>query len=120
MQISDLTEEELGGDDYRPRDSTAPLTNVEAEGSQAPSTKKRKAAPATATSVGKKKKTKTSSSQSTKDLEKEKAKTLRQTKLSFNKGDDSSSALDNIVLLDRYIPYSKSIFVDLLIFAALH
>ena len=120
MQISDLDEDDLGGLDYRPRETTAPLPNIEAEGSQALSAKKRKAAPATATSAGKKKKTKTSSSQSTKDLEKEKAKTLRQTKLSFNKGDDSSSALDNIVLLDRYIPYSNFIFVDLLIFAALH
>ena len=101
LQIGDLTEEELGGFDYRPRDPTAPLPNVEAEGSQAPPAKKRKAAHATATSAGKKKKIKTSISKSTKKLEKEKAKTLRQTKRSFNKGDDSSSALENIVLLER-------------------
>ena len=101
MQISDLDEDHLGGLEYRPRESTAPLPNTEAEGSQAPSAKKRKTAPGTATSAGKKKKTKTSSSKSTKDLEKEKAKTLRQTKISFSKEDDSSSALENVVVIDR-------------------
>ena len=54
-----------------------------------------------ATSASKKKKPKTPSSKSTKDLEKEKAKTLRQTKISFSKEDDSSFALENVVVLDR-------------------
>ena len=81
--------------------TSAPLPNIEAEGSQAPSAKKRKAAPGMATSASKNKKPKTPSSKSTKDLEKEKAKTLRQTKISFSKEDDSSSALKNVVVLDR-------------------
>ena len=81
-------------------DPTAPLPNIEAEGSQAPSAKKRKAAPGMVTSAGQKK-SKISSSKSMKDLEKEKSKTLRQAKLSFTKGDDSASALENIVMLDR-------------------
>ena len=101
MQISDLDEDDLGGLDYRPRETTAPLSNIEAEGSQAPSAKKRKAAPGTATSADQKKKPKTSGSKSTKDLEKEKAKKLRQTKISFNKEYDGSSALENVVVLDR-------------------
>ena len=100
MQIEDLDDKELGGLEFRPKDPSAPLPNVEAEGSQAPSAKKRKAASGTATSAGQKK-SKTSSSKSTKDLEKEKSKTLRQAKLSFSKGDDSASALENIVMLDR-------------------
>ena len=53
-----------------------------------------------ATSASKKKKSKTPSSKSVKDLEKEKVKTLRQTKISFSKEDDSSSALENVVVLD--------------------
>ena len=101
MQIGDLREEQLGGFEYSPRESSASLPNVEAESSQAPSAKKRKAAPGTATSAGQKKKPKTSAPKSTKDLEKEKAKKLRQTKISFNKEDDSSSALENVVVLDR-------------------
>ena len=100
MQIEDLDEKDLGGLEFRPKDSSAPLPNIEAEGSQAPSAKKRKAAPETATSASKKK-SRTSSSKSTKDLEKEKSKTLRQAKLSFTKGDDRASALENIVMLDR-------------------
>ena len=35
MQIGDLREEQLVGLEYRPRESTAPLPNIEAEGSQA-------------------------------------------------------------------------------------
>ena len=101
MQIGDLREEPLGGFEYRPRESSASLPNVEAESSQAPSAKKRKAAPGMATSASKNKKPKTPSSKSTKDLEKEKAKTLCQTKISFSKEDDSSSALENVVVLDR-------------------
>ena len=100
MQIDDLDDKDLGGLEFRPKDSSAPLPNIEAEGSQAPSAKKRKAAPGTATSAGQKK-SKISSSKSTKDLEKEKSKTLHQAKLSFTKGDDSASALENIVMLDR-------------------
>ena len=91
---------DLGSLDYCPKDSTAPLPNIEAEGSQAPSAKKRKAASGTATSAGKKK-SKISSPKSTKELEKEKSKTLRQAKLSFSKGDDSSSTLENVVILER-------------------
>ena len=100
MQIDDLDDKDLGGLEFRPKDPSAPLPNVEAEGSQAPSAKKRKAAPGTTTSAGKKK-PKISSSKSTKDLEKKKSKTLRQAKLSFSKGDDSSSALENVVILER-------------------
>ena len=100
MQIDDLDEKDLGSLDYRPKDPTAPLPTIEAEGSQAPSAKKRKAAPGTATSAGKKK-SKTSSSEGTKEQEKEKSKTLRQAKLSFSNGDDSSSALENVVILER-------------------
>ena len=55
MQIEDLDEKDLGGLEFCPKDSSAPLPNIEAEGSQAPSAKKRKAAPGTATSTGKKK-----------------------------------------------------------------
>ena len=90
MQIGDLREEQLGSFEYRPRESSTSLPNVEEESSQAPSAKKRKAAPGTATSAGQKKKPKTSSSKSMKDLEKEKAKSLRQTRLSFSKGDRKS------------------------------
>ena len=54
-----------------------------------------------ATSASKKKKPQTLGSKSTKDLEKEKAKKLRQTKISFNKEDDDSSALENVVVIDR-------------------
>ena len=100
MQIEDLDEKDLGGLEFRPKDSSAPLPTIEAGGSQAPSAKKRKAAPGTATSAGKKK-SKTSSSEGAKEQEKEKSKTLRQAKLSFNKGDDGSSALENIVILER-------------------
>ena len=101
MQIDDLDDKDLGGLEFRPKDPSAPLPNIEAEGSQAPSAKKRKAAPGMVTSTVKKKKSKTSGSKSTKDQEKEKSKNLRQAKLSFSKGDDSSSALENIVILER-------------------
>ena len=100
MQIDDLDKKDLGSLDYRPKDPIAPLPNIEAEGSQAPSAKKQTTAPGTATSAGKKK-SKTSSSESTKKQEKEKSKTLRQAKLSFTKGDDSSSTLENVVILER-------------------
>ena len=100
MQIDDLDDKDLGGLEFRPKDPSAPLPNVKAEGSQAHSAKKRKAVPGTTTSAGQKK-SKISSSKSLKDLEKEKSKTLRQAKLSFSKGDDSSSALENIVMLER-------------------
>ena len=101
MQIGDLTEEELGGFDYHPRDPPAPLPNVEAEGLQPQSAKKRKAGPATATSVGKRKKAETSSSKSTKKLEKEKSAKLKQSTLPFKKGNESSSALENVVMLEQ-------------------
>ena len=102
MQIEDLDEEDLGGLEFRPKDTSAPQPNIKAEGSQAPSAKKRKTVPEAAASASKKKKSKTSSSQSSKDQEKEKTRSLRQSKLSFSKGDDDdASALDNIVMIDR-------------------
>ncbi len=99
-QIADLTNDQLGRTEFRPKDLPAPLPNAEAAGSKPQSAKKRKAGTSSATSTGKRKKVETPSSKSTKQLEKEKAAKLKQTTLSFKKGDESSSALENIVMLD--------------------
>ena len=86
--------------DFPPKDPPAPLPNAEAAGTKPQSAKKQKGEASSATSASKRKKAETPSSKSTKQLEKEKAAKLKQTTLSFKKGDESSSALENIVMLD--------------------
>ena len=99
-QIADLTNDQLGGTEFRPKDQPAPPPNAEAAGAKPQSAKKRKGGASSDTSAGKRKKADTPSSKSTKQLEKEKATNLKQSTLSFKKGDESSSALENVVMLD--------------------
>ena len=99
-QIADLTDDQLGGTEFRPKGPPAPLPNAEAAGLKPQSAEKRKAGTSSATSAGKRKKAETPISKSTKQLEKEKAAKLKQTTLSFKKGDETSSALENVVVLE--------------------
>ena len=99
-QIADLTDDQLGGTEFRPKDPPAPLPNAEAAGSKPQSAKKWKTVTSSATSAGKRKKAETPISKSTKQLENEKAAKLKQTTLSFKKGDETSFALENVDVLE--------------------
>ena len=87
--------------DFCPKDPLALPPNSEVVGSQPTPAKKQKAGPGKAASTSKRKRADSSSSKSTKKLEKEKSAKLKQSTLSFKKGSEDSSALENIVIFDR-------------------